>query len=105
MKRMANAIYVLDQATATGDFNLDDRFAPRFNFSHLYTALSRNQYMEFLGLEAAWASYNPAPNPVPDDRTLALLEVLLWIYGSNEQDREPVVKSQNPDIKNPGRVL
>ncbi|MCY4139157.1 MAG: ParB N-terminal domain-containing protein [Rhodobacteraceae bacterium] len=105
IKRMVNAIYVLDQATATGQFDLSDRFAPRFNFSHLYTALSRRQYMEFLDLGAAWTSYDPQPNPIDRDKITSLLEVLRWIYGSKEEDREPVIKSQNPDIKNLGQVL
>lgn len=105
IKRMVNAIYVLDQASQTGGFDLSDRVAPRFNFSHLYTALSRSQYMDFLGLGSAWTSYDPQPNPVSDDKVGALVEVLHWIYGSKEQDREPVIQSQNPDIKDLGQVL
>lgn len=105
IKRMVNAIYVLDQASRTGGFDLSNRVAPRFNFSHLYTALSRSQYMDFLGLGSAWTSYDPQPNPVSDDKVGALVEVLHWIYGSKEQDREPVIRSQNPDIKYLGQVL
>lgn len=105
IKRMVNAIYVLDQASQIGGFDLSDRVAPRFNFSHLYTALSRSQYMDFLGLGSAWTSYDPQPNPVPDDKVDALIEVLHWIYGSKEQDRQPVIRSQNPDIKELGQVL
>lgn len=103
--RMVNAIYVLDQAMEKCGFNLNDRMAPRFNFSHLHTALSRSQYMQFLGLGAAWTSYDPRPNPIPGNRTTALLEVLRWIYGSRDRGQDPVVKSQNPDIKNLGQVL
>jgi len=105
IKRMVNAIYVLNQATSSGGFNLDDRAAPRFNFSHLYTALSRSQYMEFLHLGSGWTSYDPQPNPVSEDRLNELNEVLHWIYGSKDQDREPIVRSQNPDIKDLGNVL
>jgi len=102
---MVNAIYVLNQATSSGGFNLDDRAAPRFNFSRLYTALSRSQYMEFLHLGSGWTSYDPQPNPVSEDRLNELNEVLHWIYGSKDQDREPIVRSQNPDIKDLGNVL
>ncbi len=105
IKCMVNAIFVLDQATAECNFDLNDRVAPRFNFSYLCTAFSRSQYMEFLGLGAAWTSDNPKPNPVPESRTPALLEVLRWIYGSKDQGQDPVVRSQNPDIKNLGLVL
>ena len=48
IKRMVNAIYVLEQADAADIFHIEDRANPRFNFSHLYTALSRAPYMEFL---------------------------------------------------------
>ena len=105
IKRMVNAIYVLDQASEIGKFDLNDRVAPRFNFSHLYTALSRSQYMDFLDLGSAWTSYDPQPNPVPEEKVDALIEVLHWIYGSKEREQEPVVRSQNPDIKDLGQVI
>lgn len=49
IKRMVTAIYVLEQAERTGTFVLTDRKIVKFNFSHLYTALSRRPYMTFLG--------------------------------------------------------
>ena len=75
VKRMVNAIYVLEQARVADVFRIDDRWSPRFNFSHLYTALSRAPYMQFLGLDAAWARFDPTPNPVPGDRVDRLTEV------------------------------
>ena len=105
VKRMVNAIYVLEQAQSAGIFRIDDRVSPRFNFSHLYTALSRAPYMQFLGLDAAWARYDPSPDPVPGERVDHLSEVLRWMYGSKEGSVEPVVQSQNPDIKRLGEVL
>ena len=105
VKRMVNAIYVLEQAQSQHTFQIDDRVSPRFNFSHLYTALSRAPYMQFLGLEAAWSRYDPIPNPVPDDKVDGLTEILRWMYGSKEESLDPVVQSQNPDIKRLGEVL
>ena len=105
IKRMVNAIYVLEQAQAASIFSIDDRVSPRFNFSHLYTALSRAPYMQFLGLDAAWSRYDPSPSPVSDDKVDHLSEVLRWIYGSREENVDPVVQSQNPDIKRLGEVL
>lgn len=105
VKRMVNAIYVLEQAQRAEVFSVDDRVSPRFNFSHLYTALSRAPYMRFLGLDAAWSSYDPTPDPVPDEGVDRLSEILRWMYGSKEESVEPVVQSQNPDIKNLGEVL
>ena len=105
IKRMVNAIYVLEQAKDADIFKIDDRMNPRFNFSHLYTALSRAPYMQFLGLDTAWSRYDPSPDPVPGDSVNGLSEVLRWIYGSREDSVVPVVQSQNPDIKRLGEVL
>ena len=105
IKRMVSAIYVLEQARKEGLFDIDDRFPPKFNFSHLYTALSRSQYMDYLGLEAAWSRHDPTPDQVPQDRLARLEQVLVWIYGSRADDVAPVVQKQNPDIKRLGEVL
>ena len=105
IKRMVNAIYALEQAETKDIFRIADRARPRFSFSHLYTALSRAQYMRHLGLVAAWSRHDPNPNPVPDDHLNRLGEVLRWLYGSREEDIDPVVQSQNPDIKHLGDVL
>lgn len=105
IKRMVNAIYVLEQAESTGAYDLNDRTSTKFNFSHLYTALSRVQYMSFLGLGNAWARYDPQENPVPTENVENLREVLVWIYGSKQDDTQPLIRSQNPDVKNLGLVL
>ncbi len=105
IKRMVAAIYVLEQAERENVFSLSNRKITKFNFSHLYTALSRTTYMTYLGLSTAWSRYDPTPNPVPADKLDRLREVLVWIYGSKEDNREPVVQSQNPDIKNLGEAL
>lgn len=105
IKRMVSGIYVLEQAAEEGLFDVEDRFPRKFNFSHLYTALSRSQYMEYLGLPGGWARYDPEPAPVPAEWTEKLRQVLRWIYGSRLDDEKPVVKRQNPDIKRLGEVL
>ena len=105
IKRMVNAIYVLEQAAEADIFHIADRVSPRFNFSHLYTALSRASYRQFLGLDASWSRSDPSPNPIPGDKLDQLREILKWLYGSQEEDVSPVVQSQNPDIKYLGEVL
>lgn len=105
VKRMVSAIYVLDQARENRLFDIEDRYAPKFGFSHLYTALSRSQYMDFLGLEAAWARHDPRPNQIPREKLDRLRQVLVWIYGSKADAVKPVVRAQNPDIKRLGEVL
>ena len=105
IKRMVNAIYVIEQAEREEIFRLSDRVNPRFAFSHLYTALSRASYMSFLGLEEAWSRYDPKSDPVPEEKLDRLKEVLRWLYGSKEEGIDPVIFSQNPDIRLLGEVL
>ena len=105
IKRMVSAIYVLEQASREQLFEVEDRFPSKFNFSHLYTALSRSQYMAYLGLPRGWARYDPQPDPVPAEKMEELGQVLRWIYGYRPDSEEQVVKRQNPDIKRLGEVL
>lgn len=105
IKRMVSAIYVLEQAKDENRFDLEDRITRKFNFSHLYTALSRSQYMSYLGIDTGWARYDPEPNPVPQQNLDQLKKVLVWIYGSKADSSEAVVRSQNPDIKHLGEVI
>ena len=105
IKRMVNGIYVLEQADKADVFHLSDRAVSRFNFSHLYTALSRTPYMRFLGLEEAWTGFEPKQNPIPKENLELLKEVLRWLFGSKESDVRPVIRSQNPDVRRLGEVL
>ena len=105
VKRMVSAIYVLDQAQQERLYEIEDRHTRKFNFSHLYTALSRSQYIEYLGLEPAWARHDPKPDQVPREKLDELRKVLVWIYGSKTDDAPPVVQTLNPDIKRLGEVI
>ena len=105
VRRMVSAIYVLDQARDNNLFSIEDRYAPRFAFSHLYTALGRFQYMAYLGIETNRAGYEPKQNPVIADKLGELRQLLCWLYGSKSDDARPIIQSQNPDIKRLGEVL
>ena len=105
VKRMVNAIYVLDQASAENIFDIADRMSRRLNFSHLYTALSRQPYMRFLGLDSNWSRFDPGPSPVPEENLGELREILTWLYGSRRDDVQPVVVTQNPDVKQLAEIL
>ncbi len=105
IKRMVAAIYVLDQAEERRLFSVDDRTTRKFPFSHLYTALSRSEYMAYLGLDEGWTRFDPKPNPISKQNLPKLKEILNWIFGSKKDDQLPVVRSQNPDIKNLGVIL
>lgn len=105
IKRMVAAIYVLEQATREGLFDIEDRYTPKFNFGHLFAALSRSQYVEHLGLAPAWPPHEPRPDPVSREKLDCLREVLVWIYGSRQGGIPPAVRTLNPDIKRLGEVL
>ena len=105
IKRMVVAIFALEQAEESGVYELSDKAVEKFNFSHLYTALSRSSYMNYLGLGSSATKIQPKPNLIPEDKIALFGEVLVWIYGSKKLDVDPVVRKQNPDIKNLGEVL
>jgi hypothetical protein len=95
--RMVNGWRVLVQAKANG-FKIEDITASRFNFSHLYTALSKPDFRRVLGMnDDLGVSVLPA-NPVPEDDLPKLREALGWMYGQKEWRSFAVVKSQNPDL-------
>jgi len=104
--RLVNGMFVLDQAAKFKIYDIKDRWpGKRFAFSHLYTALTRPGYREFLGLPEEWRADDPKPDPVPKKYFDNLHRVLLWLYGSDSDKVKPVVTSQNPDLKYLGAVL
>ncbi|QNA82809.1 hypothetical protein G4G27_01365 [Sphingomonas sp. So64.6b] len=106
IQRMVAGVYVLEQATSAGLFEVEDRYPGRpFSFSHLYTALTRPGYRQFLGLNESWRAEDPVPNPVPEEKLPQLKQVMVWLYGSKLDEVRPVVTSQNPHVKQLAEVL
>jgi hypothetical protein len=104
--RLVSGMFVLDQAKKENLFEIQDRYPGRkFAFSHLYTALTRSGYRDFLGLSEDWRVDEPEPNPIPKKNLENLKTLLVWLYGSREDDVKPVITSQNPDVKNLAAVL
>lgn len=100
-----SAALILDQAEEERLFSKKDRYnRGRFAFSHLYTALGRKEYQEFLGLSKGW-NISPSYRPIKDYYLNNLKEVLLYLYGSKKDNRPPLIKSQNPDLKHVGEVI
>lgn len=100
------AVLILDQAEATGQWSLEDRPVTRgrFAFSHLYTALGREQYQEFLGLTTGWSN-KPPLKPIKKAYLGNLGEVLSYMYGSQSDNRTSLIRSQNPDLKDLGLAI
>ena len=67
-----------------------------FASSHLYTGLGYTGISEFIGVSA---EPNDATEPVPENKKEELRLLFLWLYGSKRQDTQPVVRSQNPDLR------
>ena len=100
-----SGILVLEQAEKNRLFEISDRHnRGKFAFSHLYTALNRSEYQDFLGLEPGW-NRSPTIDPVPRQNEDKLKEVLKYMYGSKQDNFAPLVRSQNPDLKHVGEVI
>ena len=96
VQRMYLGFRLVRQAEETGMFNRDDRFKEkRFYFSHLYTAADQRQFREFLGITNERAGLR---NPIPTENLEELRDLFIWIYGSRSEGREPLVRTQNPDL-------
>lgn len=100
------AILILEQAEVAGVWSLKDRppARGRFGFSHLYTALLRTEYQDFLGLSGGWSNLPPL-KPIKKQHLQDLGEVLAYIYGSKSDNRPSLIQSQNPDLKNLGLAI
>ncbi|MCA9473949.1 MAG: ParB N-terminal domain-containing protein [Nitrospira sp.] len=104
VRRLVNGWFALEQAKASG-FVVEDISKKRFAFSHLYTALTRNGYREFLGLGDEDLSSDPKKDPIPKKKTKEFLSVMSWLYGQEKQKESALIRSQNPDLNKLNQVL
>ena len=100
------ATLMLEQAEESGVWSLKDRPSTRgrFAFSHLYTAINREEFQAFLGLTDGWSN-KPSTKPIAKSKLKNLGEVLGYLYGSVSDDRTSLIKSQNPDLKDIGLAI
>lgn len=101
VRRLYRALMALQQAADADVFQVEDRARKQFAFSHLYTGLDYGGFEKFLRLKKD--SFKP--NPVPNARVKQLGQALLWLYGSKTRGIEPLIKSQNPDLRRLDDVL
>jgi hypothetical protein len=102
VRRLYRGLMVLDQAEKTGAFDREDRWNTRFAYSHLWTGLGYANVQEFLGITA---EKGLEPNPVPKKNLENLKEFCHWLYGSKKLNKAPVIRSQNPDLRNLDEIL
>ncbi len=105
VRSIVSAMFVLEQAKNQEIYDIHtDRMSPKFSFSHLYTALNRTEYKDFLGLDRDW-NVTLKVNPVPMRNIEKLKDVLIGLYGYKKDKRASLISSQNPDLKYFGEVL
>lgn len=102
VRRHYAGLMVVEQAESAGLFDRDDRAKKHFSFSHLYVGLTYPGIRKFLGISDRAMGER---RPVPQSHLADLGDLCVWLFGSKSKDREPVVQSQNPDLKKLDDVL
>lgn len=102
VRRLFRGLMVIEQAERMGVFSRDDRWRNHFSFSHIYTGLNYSGIRDFIGLPS---DSMEAHDPIPAERKAELGELFLWMYGSKNQSRPPVIETQNPHLRQLDSVL
>lgn len=103
VQKLYQGLMVLEQAKQVKVYNYDsDIQANRIYFSHLYTGLQREGIKSYLNIKDA---EDESKNPVPKNKHKELGQLLEWLYGSKKNNTQPIIRSQNPDLKNLDEVL
>jgi hypothetical protein len=93
---------LLEQAEKAKVWDRDDRTKSHFAFSHLYTGLGYDGFKQYLGITDTSLEER---QPVPKGKLKNLGQLCVWLYGSKKLDQDPVIKSQNPDLRLLDEVL
>lgn len=102
VKRLYRGYKVLEQAENKAGFSREDRVRNRFYFSHLYTAVDQTEFQKFLGIDA---EKSLKPNPVPKSKLSELNELMTYLYGKKSAGKEPLVRTQAPDLNTLREVI
>ena len=102
VQRLYRGLMVIEQAEEAQVFSRENRYRTRFAFSHLYTGLDYDGIKGFLSLSS---SNEEHARPVLEDAVEKLGELCVWLYGNKQDDVQPVIQSQNPDLRYLDAVL
>lgn len=102
VQRLFRGLMVIEQAERLKVFDREDRFNKRFAFSHLYTGIGYDGIATFIGLSS---ETEEKEDPVPSEKKDELHELCLWLYGSKRENKRPVIRSQNPDLRDLDTVV
>jgi hypothetical protein len=103
--RIVTAAYALDQAEDEQLFSVSDRATKTFSFSHLYTALTYAEIREFVGMDPANRTAEPARDPIPRAHFENFQRLLVWLYGSASRGVDPVIRTQAKDLGRLKKVI
>lgn len=105
-RRLYFAYTILRQAENNGAFDRRTCYSKRFPFSHLSTGLGYKSVLSYLGIGERDAL---KPNPVPKSHLGRLTDYCQWLFGKRSEDDSPatvpMIRSQNPDLRNLSEVL
>lgn len=96
VQRLFKGLMVIEQAERMKAFDRENRYNRHFSFSHLYTGIGYDGISSFLGLTP---ENEESEEPVPLEKKEALRDLCVWLYGSKREDKRPVIRSQNPDLR------
>lgn len=102
VQKLYQGLQVIEQAESLNKFDRSDIQAPRLYFSHLYTGLNYEGFKDFLSLKDVPEDTN---NPVPPEKYDNLGDLLIWLYGSKSKEVQPIIQSQNPDLRHLDEVI
>lgn len=102
VQRLYRALMVIEQAECTGVYKRDYAFKNQLSFSHLMTALDYEGFRSFLRLAN---KEDETENPVDASKIKELGEVCIWLWGDNRDKTPPVIKTQNPNLRQLDQVL
>ena len=101
-QRLYRGLMIIEQAEKMKVFDREDRWNRHFSISHLYTGIDYPGMSKFIGIKSV---REEAEEPVPTEKETELKELFLWLYGSKKQETQPLIRSQNPDLRKLDRVL
>lgn len=102
VQRLFRGYRVIEQAEEKKVYSREDRWDRGFYFSHLYTGLGYQGFVDFLSLKP---EESEDANPVPPGKLEELGQLMEWLFGSKKKKHPPIIKSQNPDLRHLEAVL
>ena len=100
--RLYRAYMALKQAEDSGVYNREQRTTKRLYFSHLYTGLDYQGIRKFTGIADVDP---PKEKPIPSNKVKHFGELCVWLWGDKEREETPLIRSQNPHLRQLDEVL